>query len=490
MECCVGNVMINCCNLKTEYIKWLMPFIFIIGYLFTAHNFEDKYYEYLAYTIIASISCVALLVRIELFNNKYIAVWVALLLLTFLYIIRFYWVSIDAFAVQRMLPRNSYNTMVADRSALLAAYKLSVASFASFCFSVIATLSFIQNGCINDIASGSNLHLFRIIARRSLLITLVLLIFLAYISAENHIGEMGVAPGVALPFRMKGVIFYARTVIIPLFLLSSIYIAGRGEDFITSRLGLIILLLNGVLDMLLRNSRSSFLLVILLLIFLMLSNGIKLRRTEKVVFSFLMILAFLMVPLMTEYRSFRAEYSLSHLESLYGAINSVGKNWVTQIINGIEFVLFRMPGLEAIWSIIANRGEPLGLNSINIILSKNGIAGYLTYVIHSMKETDNNLLAPGFVGWFYLVGGLPIVILGSLITGFLTVTCWRFIDIRYLRSGPVAQVYFLWMLFLAITDGALDSITYIIIIGLITMAAIEVGLRYLKRREASINANS
>ena len=241
--------------------------------------------------------------------------------------------------------------------------------------------------------------------------------------------------------------------------------------------------MHGIIDMLLRNSRSSLLLAVLLLVFLILIDGIKLRRNEKVFFGVVVLLAFVMVPIMTEYRYIRVNYNLPHIEAFSNALNDVGRNWLMQLFKGLQFVFFRMPGIESLWCMIAWQGEPLGIHSIDVINSKNGIAGYLTYIIYPLRETDNTLLAPGFVGWFYLVAGLPAIVLGSIFAGALSVLGWKFLGRRYIESGPVAQVFFLWMFFLALTEGTLDSMRYMFFVGLITIAALEVGLRMLTRKE-------
>jgi hypothetical protein len=121
---------------------------------------------------------------------------------------------------------------------------------------------------------------------------------------------------------------------------------------------------------------------------------------------------------------------------------------------------------------------------------KDGIAGYMTRVIHSLGEESNTLLAPGFVGWLYVVAGLPAIILGSIATGVLSVIGWKFLDRRYIETGPVAQVFFLWMLFIALTEGTLDSMIHMLVVGLTTMVILEAGLRVLTRKERRENFNS
>lgn len=472
-------------------IKWVLPLIFFVGYFLTFQYFDTKIVEYLAYNLLAFISCAVLLTQIKLFEQKFVAIWLVIILFILVYFIRFYWISINPSAVRVMLPYNPYMSMVQNNGAQLLAFGLSTIAFTSFSFSTAALLFFMtkqDNDVCQYLDSGRSV-LFGLIAKRSLWIVTVLILLLAYISYKYHIGEMGAPSREALPFYLKGIIFYARTIVIPLIILLSIYLAERSGHILVSRLGVLILIMHGVLDMLLRSSRSSLLLSLLLLVFLMLADGIKLRHKEKVFFSVMMTLAFFMIPIMTEYRQIRLGYNLPHIEAFSSALNVARKDLLMQIFKGLEFVLFRMPGIESLWCMITARGEPLGMHGIDVINSKNGIAGYLTYIIYPLREADYTLLAPSFVGWFYLVAGLPAIVFGSIFTGVLSLLGWRFLDRRYIESGPVAQVFFLWILFMALTEGTLDSMAYMFLVGLITIVALEVGLRMFLKKKPCENFN-
>ncbi len=459
-------------------IKWALPLLLFGGYFLTLKYFDDKAVEYLAYNLLACLSCAVLLTQIKLFEQKFVAVWFALILFFLVYFIRFYWITIDALPVRIMLPWNPYIGMVDDKRSQLLAFGLSTIAFTSFSLSTAVLLFFMKkNSPVYQYVDSSNPNKVGLLAKWSLLVVALLMLVLAYLTYKYHIGEMGAQSREALPFHLKGVIFYIRTIAIPLTILLSIYLAERSSHIIISRLGALILIMHGVMDMLLRNSRSSLLLSLLLLVFLMLTDGIKLRRKEKVFFGVMITLAFVMIPIMTEYRHARVFSNLSYIEAFSSALNVAGKDLFAQTFKGLKFVLFRMPGIESLWCMIATQGEPLGIHSIDVINSKNGIAGYLTYIIYPLKESDSTLLAPSFVGWFYLVAGLPAIVLGSLFTGVLSVLGWKFLDRRYIESGPVAQVFFLWMFFMALTEGTLDSMTYMFFVGLITIAALEAGLR-------------
>ncbi|MBC7489242.1 MAG: hypothetical protein H7240_03900 [Glaciimonas sp.] len=356
-------------------------------------------------------------------------------------------------------------------------------AFASFCGSVAIFLKLQKRNVLRlPIQSeDETVEVKQIFGRALLTLTAFAAVMLAYISFQYKIGEMGSPSGTALPFRIKGLIFYARIICVPLILLFSIYLLDRSDDFRWSRVGIMILLLNGIVDMFLRNSRSSLLLALLLIGFLIFVNGVRLRHKEKVFLGAVALFALFMVPIMTEYRHMRTALKLSQFNAILAVFEHTGGNWIQQLADAIKFVLFRMPGIESLWCQLALGARPLGLHSFEIIRSTNGIAGYLTFAIHPMKLGDNTLLAPGFVGWLYMVGGAPIIILGSSIIGFITVYIWKLLAVIFTNSYVIAKVFLLWMLFIALTEGTLDSMGLMITAGITTIIFVEVLVRRLFR---------
>ena len=472
-------------RLDIKQMKWLSLLIFISGYLLTYKYFTAVRIEFAAYNFLALVALAILLKNIDFSNKKFIAIWIAVVLLLMGYFIRFYWITIDPLPVEKMLPWNPFRTMVADRNALFLSFQFSVIAFVSFCFSVSILLLFLKNHVQSEIyhlqpdSSISKIKIGRIL----LILTVVMTSALAYLSYQFQIGEMGSSSGDALPFRLKGIIFYSRVVCVPLLILLCINILDNANDVIGSRIGILILIFNGVTDMFLRNSRSSLLLALLLLVFLFLAGGLRLRVKEKFFLGLIAVLAFLMVPVMTEYRQVRLIQNLSHFDALTVLFEKGESSWLLQFAQGLKFVLFRMPGIESLWCQLALGARPLGIYSLDIINSTNGIAGYLTYVIHPMKEANNTLLAPGFVGWLYLVGGIPVIIVGSLCVGFITVLVWSLIDTVFIKIGATAKAFLLWMLFLALTEGTLDSMGFMLLAGIATLIIMEILLRmvFLKK---------
>jgi hypothetical protein len=466
---------------KVVNLRWGILLLFFVGYVLTQSHFQFRAGDYFIYNSLACVTCAVLLTQLKAFEQRYAAVWLVFALLITVYFLRFYWIAIDPLPVEKMLPPKHYQNMVRNTDQLFYAFKLSVLIFSIFSLASAVILFFMknQNIPVHHKCFHGNKDFQWFISRLSLAVLVPLILVMSYFSYRYHIGEMGVDSGDALPFRLKGIIFYARIVFVPLLIILLIYSAERSGRHLMSRVGIVLMMTHGVIDMLLRNSRSSMLLSILLLIFLVLIGGIRLHRNEKILIGITIALAFIMVPIMTAYRGQRAD-GLLMFESLNNAISVEGHNWWKSLSVGIKFVFFRMPGLEALWCMLANGAQPLGSKSREALQSINGIAGHLSYNIYFTKFENNSLSAPSYLGWFYLVGGLPAIVFGGFIASVVSAFGWRFLGRNYLECAPVAQVFLLWMLFVALTEGTLDTMVYMVLAGVAFLLGIEFGLRFIK----------
>ncbi len=93
------------------------------------------------------------------------------------------------------------------------------------------------------------------------------------------------------------------------------------------------------------------------------------------------------------------------------------------------------------------------------------------------------MLAPDIIGWFCLVYGNIAIASGMLLSVLMSIYGWRYLDRRYLRSGPVVQVFFLWMMFITLTESTLDSISYMLVVGVAAIGVFEVTIRLIDRIE-------
>jgi len=460
-----------------EKFRWLLLLVFVAGYAITYERFSYVAGEYLIYSILAISTCAILLSQIKSYEIRYSALWLTLGIFILVYFVRFYWIVVDPLPVKIMLHTPVYKKMIQD-NVLFEGFRISVLSFATLGLSTSLLLFFLRDRKASMNQAEHAVTGFYWFSAKSLALLLpLIMIALAIVSHKYHIGEMGADSGDPLPYRLKGVIFYARFIMIPLLIIWLIYLSGRSGHIFVARLGVVFLMLHGVIDMLLRGSRSSLLLSVLLLVFLVMSGGLKLYRKEKVVAFFVLIAGLFMVPIMTEYRMHRVVEHLPVMDAILTSLSVTGSEWWATLLRGIEFVLFRMPGIEAVSAIVSLDTKPLGMGVIEVFQDKQGVAGYLTHEVYEITREANTLSAPSFVGWFYLVGGMVGVIVGSFLTSVIVISLWSWLGSKYFICSPVARTFFLWILFTGLTEGTLDSMLYMLVVGVFVITTIEMVMR-------------
>jgi len=457
--------------------RWLLILLFVTGYFLTASRFDNMAIEYVLLNVLALLSCAILLSQLKRFEPRNIALWVSLGVVLMVYFVRFYWIAIDPTPVKAMLHTPAYNAILQD-AALITGFKLLVLFFSIFCVFSAMLLNYVKNS--DQMLARPRLKYnegsYYFIAQTLLFSLLPVMLVLGYVANRYHIGEMGADSGEALPYRLKGLIFYARFMLVPLLALLLIYTAERSGRIFLSRYGILLLLLHGFMDMFIRNSRSGLLLCILLIVFLIIAGGIRLRRSEKILVGITTMAAIVMVPIITEYRYHRTVNDFPIMHALTNSINAVGDEGIGLLTRGFTFIFFRIPGVEAITAMIGLGAEPLGMKSVEVLSTELGLSGHLTHVIYQIPTEWVTLAAPSYIGWFYLIGGwLGLVVAGILVPVFIVVI-WKYIGDRYLLSSPIAKTFFLWMLFIALTEGTIDLMMYMFLVGMICIAGIETGM--------------
>lgn len=281
---------------------------------------------------------------------------------------------------------------------------------------------------------------------------------------------MGVAPGEPLPFRLKGVIFYGRLVLLPLMVLAIIQIGNRLERKEYVWIGFALLAIHGASDMFIRVSRSSILLCMLLLAFLSVTGGFRLKRSTVLIGLGLALFTIYMMPIVMQYRLILIlEPDVSLVTAFQRAFWSAQGSVMATFLNGLSTVYFRIPGIETTWAIVNTGTEPLGLNTFSAMRGSSGITGYLTHTLYRIEPNYFTLFAPGFVGWLYLVGGDIGVATGASVLAWVCVSLPCRLNYAGTDNGPLFNTFLLWILFLCLTDGTLDSNVLLLVSGVMTL---------------------
>lgn len=453
-----------------------------VGFYITLPNLPSSTPIYLGLHIANAliISLAVMMFKLERIENR--GLWMAIVLYVFANFIRFYWLAIDPSAIQPMLPYPTYAQMMGRINDYFATYWIISLGLWMLIVGAIFGQIASRDSISMEIGRWNNASCTGVKAPMALLmLATLLLVGLGYLSHRFSIGVMGAIAGEPLPLRLKGVIFYARTVATPLLILCAIVLASSDSNRRIVVYGLLLLVLHGVSDMILRGSRSGLLLSTMLILFWYMESGIEFSRIRTGLLVAMGVVAVSLIPMMTRFRSFRVAQRESIFTSMEGAFQG-RESWIEEFGSGLKFVTFRIPGMESLWGIFAFDGNPLYRKAISIILTPDGIAGYLTLKIYQgISQEDNTLLAPGYLGWHYIVGGVPVICLGSLLLGAFTIYAWRKLGGRSFIFKQVIKIHFLWVLFVVMTEGTIDSIKGLIFIGMLTYGSMEIIFRMLRR---------
>ena len=366
--------------------------------------------------------------------------WV-LIVVAYAYIARFFLIWIVPESVYWTVPEMAWpafdDSEVRDEVFYLLLVALSV-----FSFSVIVIRAFV-------IPSLSKTKLRAIFPRFpnqitivALLLVLVLVgIFLNIVAFIYGIGRQGQF-NEPLPFKLTGAIVYAKAAVVPALLLLQVYWAEASGRRRLARLGVVVLVVFGLIDMFMLDSRGAALKPILLLALVWWLAGFRFRSFDKGVLALLIVFLFGAIQMVTSVRLYGGqleEFSINH------------------ILEGLNFILFRVTGIEQLM-VILHFGSPIPWSEVwDVFTSERGIPGYYTTVLLGVDENLPQTFAPSGLGWLYLVGGLPGVIVGTAIVSLMVTTMWRTLERSFSCCAPVVKAFYLFTLLMMVSEGAMEA---------------------------------
>ncbi|MEK6748712.1 MAG: hypothetical protein AABY83_05845 [Pseudomonadota bacterium] len=452
--------------------------IFVVGYALTFDRFGMLQGRYALYSILSLLACALLLSKLKKFDAEYIAIWLTFVVLVATQYVRFYWLVLDPSFLKNMLTPMGWNALT-DVNAQIAGFELLTISFCVICISIFLYIHFWKDALSRADVQDASDEFYRSVAYILLTLSIVLLVFLGYFALKYHIGQMGYVASEPLPYRLAGIIHYGRLVALPGTMLLFIVVAHRAKRQDLVRVGLMLVLIHGAVDVLVRSSRGAILFALISLVFLTAVKGFKLLRFEKITIVVIGIVGLFFIPLTHQYRVFHLS-GLDVPASLL-ALNDMHWNISQIFVDAINFAYFRLPGIEMPIAIIGDGGQPLGDKAFSVLATPNGLADYLTYAVLKFPEGSPQSFAPSFLGWFYLMGGVYAVIMGSVVISVVVTVLWKKLAQLPLFTLPVAQTFFLLLLFAILTEGTLDTLRYQALVMIVSVIGLEMLYRISAR---------
>lgn len=423
--------------------------------------------------VMYAIACgmyLVLLRRLGKLGPETAAVWLVLAIFLVFYFLRYPIIAFDPAPVIATHPGSISDSFRDGGLGLNRALSMSVLAFSIFC--AVTTMLLSHESPLHVNAQPASDGRDERVIKFLLFFVPLLMLALGGLAYIYRIGQMGAPPGEPLPFRLKGVIFYGRLVLLPLMILAIIQLGNRLERREYIWIGFALLAMHGASDMFIRVSRSSVLQCVLLLAFLSVSGGLRLKRSIVLTGLGLAAWGIYMMPILMQSRLILiSEPNIGPMQAFLNAFWSAQSAALDTFLKGLSTVYFRIPGIETTWAIDNTGVEPLGLNALSVVRGPSGIAGYLTHTLYRIEPNYFTLFAPGFVGWLYLVGGHIGVGIGAAILAWVCVSIPSRLNGANTGNGPLFNTFLLWMLFLCLTDGTIDGNVLLLTSGVVALAA-------------------
>lgn len=296
-----------------------------------------------------------------------------------------------------------------------------------------------------------------------------------WLSSHFDIGLMGADIKVVLPYHFRGAIFYARSYVLVGVLLLLAFSAWHQSKTVEFWTALGLLVLNGVVDGVLRSSRAAMFAPILYVFFLSMALGISMRRRYIMWGGVLLASALVVLPYLNVLRTFRAE-GLAIWPALTQTFAVTSLAPFDALASGVIWVVYRLPGVEMLIGILGHPAPPIGVDFFSVLATPKGISGFLTNDMFLVPPYYPHLAAPGYFGWWYLVFGSVGVVLGGAVLALIVGPLWHVVLRLRTRTAPLIRVFFLMLLFNAASEGTLDALFKPFAAMCITILLLEAGM--------------
>jgi hypothetical protein len=469
-------------NFKKYRIRWLLPLIFVFGFIITFSCFDEFQYiiDYLILNVFSFLACCLLLTRLGPPLSKKLPIWIIFLYLLLFYFLKFYLL----FIVTWDLPYTGAELLQRSDRLAVDVFKTTSYAFIVFCITAWFLLKFF--GSISYKAVLSNYIRYNPLIS-FLKKTIPLLMVLT--ASSMYIYNIKAGGYEYLPFHLAGWTVHSRTILIPGLLLLLIHYSMEANQKKNVTVGIVLLFLHGVSEVLLKTSKAALLFPFLMLAILLIITGHMTKKYTRLIVSIILI-TLMLFPVIQTYRGVRiANTSIT---------SSLGEALITSkeifsynelIVSEIAIIVGRFIGAETLTYIVGAHLKPLYAEAFT---EESTVSDVMKVEVMGMSEWMVIGISSGLLGWFYLVGGSNLVCIGICVFTILVWLIWRGIAKSKLYCTPVAQTLFLLFLITTCSEGVLNRayLEILIIAGSIAVCEWIVWSFKKKKRLTSIVAST
>lgn len=459
--------------------------LFVLSFFFAAYflslaKLPGAGAGYFLATLASAIAGAAAVYELGRNGKDLLAAWLALIIMLVFGYFKFYLLLYSPLSANLVFPAYIWPAF-AQKELLLSGFFLYTLAFVSLCSGLLLFSRFFRGALLSNSEYAVDKDQAAAASRRLLILITVLIPVCIFAINIFQVGMSGM-PSVYLPMRLSGVLYYSQTILLPGLMLSQIYAATVSEKERQVKAGLLLLVLWAYADALLRTTRSSLLLAPLLIVFLSLTGGLKVKPRQAALIAFLAFAALCLLPFLSKYRELRiAGFDVLH--SLFSSFFG-GNKYPVNMFNPLSFVLFRIPGFEILVAALGTGPDIDVTRAWGILSSSGGLAEYLTRGIFGIKYVHS--FAPSFVAGSYLLGGYPGILTASVLASLAVTMGWRGVNLLKLRVLPVARVFFLLLFFWLMTEGPTGILFKQVAAAFITIVICEAVFRAAARGKRNI----
>lgn len=439
-------------NSRVTAVKLSVPALFVLGYLLSFRAFPRQWMEYLLLTAAAAAAGCLAVKALTGRKGTNAAAWLVFFLLLLFGYAKFYWLAVDPAPIREFFTEWTSWRHFEVPATLLDAFLMQTLGFAGFCLSVFflpTRLKDVPEQGVSSYVIGASALRYYFCAITGLLIGSIWLVY------KFKIGFMGMVSE-PLPLHLSGLIFYSHTMVLPILIISAICLAEAARKYFWSRAGMALFILWALADVILRSSRASLMLVPLLLLFLSIGGGIKVRKAEALAGFGIGFMAIILSPLIWSYRVSRLS-GCGSFAALKASVSSFSFT-TAGLAKSISFIFFRVPGIDIPVIISGFKVKILGAEAFDVLFSEKGYSWYIGHSAFGLPFDAPNGFATPFIGQWYMAWGYPGIMLAGIAVGVFSVAAWNSLLKCCSPLAPVARAFFLLLFFWGFTEGVAPAL--------------------------------
>jgi hypothetical protein len=444
-------------------MKMLAVAIIWVGFAVTAREMYANLVYYVGLHVLLSASVIAWAELSKRLGKQYLLDLIVFAVFLLGYVVRFYQLVGDDGLVISAPWAMRFGAAAQDMTFMLQVFGISV-----FAFTVYVASRFTVRDDPPPRGPVRQGGPFRI--RTVYAVAVALALMVGGITYKTGISLMG-ASAVELPFRLAGITFYTGQTIVPGLLLLTVYggIAQSRRDWVLT--GCVTMVVYAIVDMLLRGSRGGAMQTLLLIVSLYYML-FPIRRSV-VLLGVVFVCAVAMAwPIMSYFREARVEGENIGQALQIGIGDAYHSNHKSNLLGGLSQVVGRVVGVEGY---VAVRTMNYRIHPDQII--EPGVTKLFTNDVMGFSETAVHASAPGLIGWFFIVGGDWLAVIGLALFMAICSVIWHLLRRLNLGTLPVARALFGLFVFQSALGGSFDASPMRLFAVVLAMVIVEAAFR-------------